>query len=82
LGAAQGAGQLRLSEGPDGTRIDYDYAISVAGTAAAIGGRMLDAATRALIARFFDRLRAEAANGAGAQTARLRWLRRMLGRAE
>jgi 2-furoyl-CoA dehydrogenase large subunit len=73
LGAAHGTGRIRLSEVPDGTRADYDYEIAVSGTVAAIGGRMLDGAARALIALFFRQL----AVAAGART-QVAWWRRLV----
>jgi 2-furoyl-CoA dehydrogenase large subunit len=56
LGAASGVGDIHLSETPQGTRADYDYEIAISGKVAAIGGRMLDGAARAVIALFFRQL--------------------------
>jgi 2-furoyl-CoA dehydrogenase large subunit len=56
LGAASGGGQVRLSPTESGTRIDYDYAVTVSGTAAAVGGRLLDSATAIIIRKFFEGL--------------------------
>jgi 2-furoyl-CoA dehydrogenase large subunit len=39
-----------------GTRVIYVYEVSVAGKVAAVGGRMLDGAARALIGQFFNSL--------------------------
>jgi 2-furoyl-CoA dehydrogenase large subunit len=71
LGTAHGTGHVRLSEIPEGTRADYDYAITVSGKIAAIGGRMVDGAARALIGVFFRQLVAAASS-------RLPWWRRLL----
>jgi 2-furoyl-CoA dehydrogenase large subunit len=59
LGASAGDGHVRLSPDGTGTRIDYDYRVEVSGKAAAVGGRMLEGATRILIGQFFQRLVAE-----------------------
>jgi 2-furoyl-CoA dehydrogenase large subunit len=75
LGAASGTGHIRLTEVPEGTRADYDYEIAISGKVAAIGGRMLDGAARAVIRLFFRQLIA----AAGAP-ARVSWWDRLLHR--
>lgn len=74
LGAASGTGHIGLFAVPGGTRADYDYEISISGKVAAVGGRMLDAAGRAVIGLFFRQLIA-----ATAAPARAPWWRRLLG---
>jgi 2-furoyl-CoA dehydrogenase large subunit len=56
---------------------DYDYTVDISGTVAAVGGRMLDGATKVLIRQFFQRLVAEMQGGPGAGSA-LPWWRRLL----
>jgi 2-furoyl-CoA dehydrogenase large subunit len=56
LGAASGGGFVRLAASADGTRLDYDYAVTVSGRAAAVGGRLLDAAAEIVIRKFFEGL--------------------------
>jgi 2-furoyl-CoA dehydrogenase large subunit len=56
LGAASGGGHVRLSASETGTKIDYDYAVTVSGTAAAVGGRLLDGAAGIIIGKFFEGL--------------------------
>jgi len=56
LGMSQGSGNVILTETPDGTRVDYDYAVQISGKIASVGGRMMDGAARALIGQFFSRL--------------------------
>jgi len=56
LGASAGGGYVRLSEVDGGTRLDYDYAVTVSGTAAAVGGRLLDGAAEIIIRKFFEGL--------------------------
>jgi 2-furoyl-CoA dehydrogenase large subunit len=56
LGAASGGGHVRLSATATGTRLDYDYAVTVSGTAAAVGGRLLDGAAEIIIRKFFEGL--------------------------
>lgn len=56
LGEASGSGVLRLEAAETGTRIAYDYEVSVGGRAVSIGGRLLDGAAELVIRQFFDRL--------------------------
>jgi 2-furoyl-CoA dehydrogenase large subunit len=77
LGVSVGSGRVRLSQVGDETKIDYDYAIEVSGAIAAVGGRMLDGATKILIKQFFQRLVVEIQGGPGAGAA-LPWWRRLL----
>jgi 2-furoyl-CoA dehydrogenase large subunit len=62
LGAAVGQGLVRLAPTAQGTRIDYDYVITVGGKVAAIGGRLLDGAAQVLMRQFFERLARHAEN--------------------
>jgi 2-furoyl-CoA dehydrogenase large subunit len=39
-----------------GTQVDYSYTVTISGKVAAVGGRMMDGAARALINQFFKRL--------------------------
>jgi len=73
LGSSAGEGRVRLEAEGAGTRIRYSYSVRVSGTAAAVGGRMLDGATRVLIGQFFDRLAARVGGPAKAP-----WWRRLL----
>jgi 2-furoyl-CoA dehydrogenase large subunit len=77
LGVSVGSGQVRLSPAGEGTKIGYDYTVEISGTAAAVGGRMLDSATKILIKQFFQRLVAEMQGGSGVRPA-LPWWRRLL----
>jgi 2-furoyl-CoA dehydrogenase large subunit len=77
LGVSVGSGRVRLSPAGEGTKIDYDYTVEISGTVAAVGGRMLDGATKVLIRQFFQRLVAEMQGGPGAGSA-LPWWRRLL----
>ena len=65
LGTASGQGLVRLSPTPQGTRIEYEYAITVGGKMAAVGGRLLDGATRLLMRQFFERLARHTARRGG-----------------
>ena len=56
LGTAAGHGLLRLDAKAEGTQIDYDYAVTVSGKVAAVGGRLLDGATQIVMRQFFERL--------------------------
>ena len=76
LGASNGSGHVRLAPDGGGTRIDYDYRVEISGKAAAVGGRMLDGATRIVIAQFFQRLTAEMGAPSGAPSPS--WWQRLL----
>lgn len=78
LGVSVGSGRVRLSPAGEGTKIDYDYTVEISGTVAAVGGRMLDGATKILIRQFFQRLVAEMHGGPGVGPALPGWWRRLL----
>ena len=78
LGVSVGSGRVRLSPAGAGTKIDYDYTVEISGTVAAVGGRMLDGASKVLIKQFFQRLVAEMQGGPGTGPAPLPWWRRLL----
>ena len=63
LGSSQGEGRVILSEMPEGTRVEYTYTVTISGKVAAVGGRMMDGAARALIDQFFKRLVGQAGHG-------------------
>jgi 2-furoyl-CoA dehydrogenase large subunit len=77
LGVSVGSGRVQLSPAGEGTKIDYDYTVEISGTVAAVGGRMLDGATKILIKQFFQRLVADMQGGPVAGSA-LPWWRRLL----
>jgi 2-furoyl-CoA dehydrogenase large subunit len=56
LGGASGTGNLRLETTAAGTRIDYDYAVTVSGKVVSVGRRLLDGAAAIIIRQFFERL--------------------------
>lgn len=56
LGRSDGDGRITLTPEGGATRVDYTYAVRISGKVAAVGGRMLDGAARALINQFFRRL--------------------------
>ncbi len=76
LGSAEGRGTVRLVPLEGGTRLSYDYAVSVSGKVAAVGGRMLEGAARIILRQMFDRLGRMASTGGVAP--RLSWWRRVL----
>lgn len=56
LGSSEGAGDVTLEPSGDGTRIRYEYAITLAGKVAAVGSRMIERAAGMVIGQFFERL--------------------------
>lgn len=60
LGTGRGTGHVRLERTAGGTRVTYRYSAEVGGKVAAVGGRMLDSASRLLIGQFFEKLVARA----------------------
>lgn len=60
LGTGRGTGHVTLERTAGGTRITYRYSAEVGGKVAAVGGRMLDSASRLLIGQFFEKLVARA----------------------
>ncbi|KAA0575136.1 molybdopterin-dependent oxidoreductase [Azospirillum sp. B21] len=77
LGSGSGTGHVTLERTPTGTRVTYRYGASVGGKVAAVGGRMLDSASRLLIGQFFEKLVARA-GGAAAPAERPSLLARLL----
>jgi 2-furoyl-CoA dehydrogenase large subunit len=61
LGSAEGHGTVRLTPLNGGTRLSYDYVVSVSGKVAAVGGRMLEGAAKIILRQMFDRLGKKAA---------------------
>ena len=49
-----------------GTRLTYSYDAAIGGKVASIGGRLLDGATRVIIAQFFTALARKAGGGGAA----------------
>ncbi len=56
FGSSRGEGWVDFAPVPEGTEVRYCYAILIKGAVAIVGGRLLDAAAGALIAKFFARL--------------------------
>jgi 2-furoyl-CoA dehydrogenase large subunit len=56
LGSGSGTGTVTLEPVGEGTLVTYRYEVKAAGKVAAVGGRMLDGAARALIRQFFNSL--------------------------
>ncbi len=82
LGASRGGGQVRLTPTAEGTSVAYDYRVEIGGKVAAVGGRMLEGATRALVGQFFQRLVAQTARTAkrdGQAPPTTGWWKRLLG---
>jgi 2-furoyl-CoA dehydrogenase large subunit len=56
LGSSRGEGRVRLEAENGGTRVSYDYSAEITGKVAAVGGRLLESAARAIVNQFFERL--------------------------
>lgn len=64
LGTGGGSGRVTLTpDGVGGTVIGYAYEVAVGGKVAAIGGRLLDGAAKAIIGQFFAALARKASPG-------------------
>lgn len=74
LGSSRGAGRVRLAAEGDGTRVSYDYSVSISGKVAAVGGRLLEGAARVVVGQFFERLAAQVGGKPVAES----WWRRLL----
>ena len=59
LGASRGSGRVRLEGRDGGTNVTYDYSVEISGKVAAVGGRMLEGASRVIVGQFFQRLVAQ-----------------------
>lgn len=68
VGFMKGDGLLTLVAGENSTEIRYEGDVQVGGTIAAVGQRLLDAAARLIIRRFFGKF-SETVAAAGAQQA-------------
>ena len=75
LGASNGSGRVFLADADGGTRIHYEYEVEITGKVAAVGGRMLEGAAKALFRQFFKRL----GDQVEVRPARASWWRRILG---
>jgi len=81
LGAARGTGTIRLAPEGSGTRLAYDYRSEVTGKVAAVGARMLEGASKLVLAQLFERLAGEVAHAspaaaAGGWSRLFSWMRR------
>lgn len=55
LGTASGSGLLHFTEEAGGTRISYEYGVSLSGKAASVGGRLMQGASDMVVRQFFER---------------------------
>ena len=60
IGFIKGEGLLTLTPVDGATNVQYDGAVEVGGTIAAVGQRLIDGTAKMVIKRFFDKLSAEA----------------------
>jgi 2-furoyl-CoA dehydrogenase large subunit len=78
LGSVEGEGRVRLDPHEDGTRLHYDYGVSVNGKVAAVGSRMLEGAARIVLRQLFEQLGRQAGGESTSGAPRLSWWRRLL----
>lgn len=58
--AVDATAHMRLSDGPDGsTRMDWDADVSIVGTIASVGARMIEGTANKLIGKAFDCIKAK-----------------------
>ena len=74
LGSSRGAGRVRLEATEGGTGVSYDYTVEISGKVAAVGGRLLEGASRVVVGQFFERLVAQV----GGAPPRVPWWRKLL----
>jgi carbon monoxide dehydrogenase subunit G len=60
IGFMKGDGLLKLTEADGATDVSYEGEVSVGGTIASVGQRLIDSTAKMLIKRFFDKLGGEA----------------------
>jgi 2-furoyl-CoA dehydrogenase large subunit len=81
LGFGEGEGRITLkSDGKSGTVMHYVYDAAIGGKVASIGGRLLDGATKVIIAKFFSALARQAGGEAPAPRGLSASLRKFFGR--
>ncbi len=76
LGSAEGSGLVHLEPIATGTRLSYDYTVSVSGKVASVGGRMLEGAAKIILRQMFERLGRQAAGES--EAAQASWWQRLL----
>lgn len=86
LGGGEGSGVVTLTPLEDSaTEIAYRYRVTLSGKVAAVGGRLLDGASRAIIGQFFTALARRAVAGSAPSARRgpvarlVAWLRGLVG---
>jgi len=62
IGFMKGDGLLKLTETEGATDVAYEGEVSVGGTIASVGQRLIDSTAKMLIKRFFDKLAAESSS--------------------
>ncbi len=75
LGVAEGSGRVTLEAQGGGTRLSYDYEVSVSGKIAAVGSRMLEGAANIVLSQLFKSLGREALGASS-----LPWWKRIMGK--
>jgi 2-furoyl-CoA dehydrogenase large subunit len=75
LGASKGAGNVWLKAVEGGTFVTYDYEVEISGKVAAVGGRMLEGASRIVIGQFFERLVSQVGGKVPSPTGETLWQR-------
>jgi 2-furoyl-CoA dehydrogenase large subunit len=77
LGSSRGSGRVTLRAEGEGTRVSYSYTVEISGKVAAVGGRMIEGASRVVVGQFFERL-ARQVNGGAPGASGGGWWQRLL----
>jgi 2-furoyl-CoA dehydrogenase large subunit len=72
MGVSEGSARIRLAPREGGSTLNYEYGANVSGKVAAIGGRMLESASKFVLKQLFERL-GQVASGTPAPAKRGWW---------
>jgi 2-furoyl-CoA dehydrogenase large subunit len=75
MGVSEGSARIRLAPRDGGSILNYEYGANVSGKVAAIGGRMLESASKFVLKQLFERL-GQVASGTQAP-AKLSWWQKL-----
>ena len=73
MGVSEGSARIRLAPRDGGSTLNYDYSAKVSGKVAAIGGRLLESASKFVLKQLFDKLGQVAAGNSSPVKAKHSW---------